>query len=81
MPLFLRSVRKFSFVNVDGSLRAKVLVYRARPILLLAGSWGRGIGKAREGLADVISIHDLLTNELLILYLSHPLTGMQKHHV
>ena len=35
------------------------LVYRARPILSLAGSWGQGVGKAREGLADVISIHEL----------------------
>ena len=42
------------------------LVYRARPILSLAGSWGRGVGKAREGLADVISIHELLANQILL---------------
>ena len=64
-----------------GLLIGTQLVYRARPILSLAGSWGRGVGKAREGLADVISIHELLTNELLIWYLSHPLIGTQKHHV
>ena len=57
------------------------VVYRARPLLSLAGSWGRGVGKAREGLADVISIHELLANELLSRYLSHPLIGTEKHHV
>ena len=30
---------------------------------------------------DVISIHELLTNELLIRYLSHPLIGKHNHHV
>ena len=56
-----------------------IRVYRAKPILSLTGSWGRGVRKSeREGLADVISIHELLTNELLI---SHPLIGTQKHHV
>jgi len=39
------------------------------------------LGKVREGLADVIRIHELLTNELLIWYLSHTLIGTQKHHV
>ena len=43
-----------------------ILVYRAGPILSFAGSWGRGVGKAREGLADVISIHELLTNQILL---------------
>ena len=62
-------------------LLAFVLIYQARPILSLARSWGRGVGKAREGLADVISIHELLTNELLIRYLSYPLIGTQKHHM
>ena len=36
------------------------------------------MGKVREGLADVIRIHELLTNELLIWYLSHTLIGTQK---
>ena len=44
------------------------VVYRARPILSLAGSWGRGVGKSERRSRDVISIHELLTNELLIWY-------------
>ena len=42
------------------------VVYQARPLLSLAGSWGRGVGKAREGLADVISVHELLANQILL---------------
>ena len=37
------------------------IVYRARPILSLSGSWGGAEGKAREDLADVISMHEVLT--------------------
>ena len=41
------------------------IVYRARPVFSRSGSWGRGVGKAR-GLADVISMHEVLTNQILL---------------
>ena len=35
------------------------LVYRARPKISRTLNWGRGKSKAREGLADVIMIHEI----------------------
>ena len=53
--------------HTSGALRTgSRVVCRARPLLSLTGSWGRGVGKAREGLADVISIHELLANQILL---------------
>ena len=48
-------------VSTTTSPVVSTLVYRARPLLSLTGSWGRSVGKAREGLADVISMHEMLT--------------------
>ena len=39
------------------------LVYQARPFLSHCRKFGER--KAREGLADVISIHDKLTNQIV----------------
>jgi len=34
--------------------------------LSLIGSWGWEVGKAREGLGDVSSMHKVLTNQILL---------------
>ena len=57
-------VRKFRIY--DKYTRAVYPNASLSTILSLAGSWGRCVGKVRESLADVISIYDLLTNQILV---------------
>ena len=41
-----------------------LVVYRARPKISRTQNWGLGESEAREGLADVIKIHEMLTNQI-----------------
>ena len=41
------------------------IAYRARPKISLTRNWGQDEHEAREGLADVIKIHEMLTNQIL----------------
>jgi len=70
IPHWLYQSQKASLISIsilEGYIISiSDLVYQARPISLAHWKLCRQWGEAREGLADVISMHEVLTNQILL---------------